>query len=204
MFIRILAISALWLCCSIGRAEETVEIPLTEIWAWNMPGTKNVRELEKTPTDYPLVFGIARKLKLTSNRDEAGPAFVVEGSGLQALKNAYAVIVDKQPRLTSLPEGTEGSIIFFALQGSPYVHLTKIEKRQNRFKIKFEFMGSLRKDSPNHFAIIPVGKLPEGHFSVEIVAEGFAEPFTSDPGRRANPDKRKMRRVSSSFEFDVK
>ncbi len=191
------------LSCSLGFAEDTVEIPLNQIWADSMPGTKNVYELEGTPSDYPLMTEIRKEHGFKTQLAKAGAAFVVEGTGLEALKNAHVIIARKQTRPTFVPQDSEVSVIFFSLAFGNYVHLNKIEKNQNIIKIRYEFVPHSQKHLTRHFAIIPLGKLPKGRYEVDIAAEPFAQRFR-DQGMAEIPDNRKLSRVSSSFKFSVK
>lgn len=200
MTMRLFALLVVLFCCSASHAEEVVEIPLDKIWADSMPGTQNVYGLEGTPSGNPLVAEIRKEHGSKSWEDKAGPAFAVEGTGLEALKNAHAVIVGKQPRSTSF--SGEVSVIFFSLVGGNYVHLTKVERDQNTIKIRYEFVSHQQKHLTRHFAIIPLGKLPKGEYKVDITAEGFEKPF-ANAEMRANPDEHKLQRVSSSFEFSI-
>ena len=204
MAIRLLTLLTTVLGCSIGFAEEAVEIPLSKIWALRMPGTINIHELEKgTPSNKSLMAEIGAKHGFSSWETKAGPAFAVEGTGLGSLKNAHAVIIGKQPRPTSLPQGHDISIVFFSVTSGHYVHLTKVERDHQSIRIQYEFVSHLTRDLTQHFAIIPLGKLGEGDFKVDIVAQGFEKPFQDDPGMRANPNERMLRRVSTSFDFEV-
>ena len=204
MAIRLFTLLTIVLGCSIGFAEDAVEIPLSKIWALRMPGTINIYELEKgTPSNKSLMAEIGAKHGFGSHETKAGPAFAVVGTGLEALKNAHAAITGKQPRPTSLPQVHDISIVFFSITSGHYVHLTKVERDHQTIRIQYEFVSHLTKELTQHFAIIPLGKLGEGDFKVDIVAQGFEEPFQDDPGMRANPDERKLRRASSSFKFEI-
>lgn len=203
MIVRLIVVLALVLCCSTSYAEEVVEIPLKEIWADSMPGTINIYELEGTPSDNPLMAEINKKHGFKTWQDKAGPAFAVQGTGLEALKNAHAVITEKQSRPTSLPQDSEVSVIFFSLEFGNYVHLTKVERDKNTINIRYEFVPHTQKHLTRHFAIIPLGKLPKGQYKVDVGAEPFADRFR-DQGMVEIPDERKLPRVSPSFEFSVK
>lgn len=205
MFTRSMSALALVFCCSFfSYAEDAVEIPLSEIWAQNMPGTRKISELEKdTPSEKWLMKEIRAKHGFGTWEAKAGPAFAVAGTGLEALKNAHAMIAGKQPRPASFQQGHDISIIFFSLASGNYVHLTEVERNQNTIQIKYEFVPHYEKHLTRHFAIIPLGKLPSGHFKVDIAAEPFGQRFI-EQGFKEIPDERKLPRVSSSFEFNVK
>src|SRR5688572_14501972 len=66
-------------------------IPLKEIWANRMPDTRDIRELD--PVN-PLVLEIEKAIGFPP-QDEAQRGFAVEGEGLEALRAAHAIFVDK-------------------------------------------------------------------------------------------------------------
>src|SRR5690606_10608158 len=99
------------LCCSISGAEE---IPLSEVWGYQIGRTRDVKELEPG-IDLKLlnrdeifrqskVQQIRRALNSSSrhrNEGDAGEAFVVSGTGAIALKKAHAVLVGGECRADS-------------------------------------------------------------------------------------------------------
>ncbi len=185
--------------CSTGYAQD---IPLAKIWAQDMPGTMNVYELEDPKSNYPLMSTIVKAHLSKNTQGKAGQAFVVQGIGLEALKNASRIIARKQELLHSLPFDTEVSVIFFSVQSGQYVHLTKVERIQNTIKIRYEFVPHYEKHFTSHVAIIPLGKLPKGHYQVDIANEPFAQRLI-DKGLVEVPDEQKLPRVSSSFDFTI-
>src|SRR5262245_3839548 len=90
---------------TVVHADESIKIPLTDIWAYNIPGTTEVSEKEEkpknaTPAEWirfnreSLVNQISDEL--ASERKLKQPAetgFCVSGEGLDALKAAHAIIV---------------------------------------------------------------------------------------------------------------
>lgn len=73
--------------------EKPVEIPLTEIWAYKMLGTRDVRELESVPKGLPndelfrrsLVYQIHRA-RHKARPKEGASGFAVSGTAQEALK----------------------------------------------------------------------------------------------------------------------
>ena len=171
----------LFSCAAI--AAEPVTIPLKDVWAYQMPGTMDVRELE------PNVYGKdAQKLSVDERQrgyesslikqivvhlaDESSekvsrPGFAVAGIGLEALRAAHAVIV-KNEKPKALPADGDTSLVFFTREFNYYVHITEIEHKGDTFKIQFRFVPHNSKDATVHFALIPVGKLAPGKYSVQI------------------------------------
>lgn len=225
MIVRLFALWVLVLCCSCSRAEEaavsqpdakgseTVEeaitIPLESIWSndqkWfggmDIPKTRQIAKLEGDPRGAgPLVNAICRVLGAGSIEDAADPAFAVEGKDLDALKNAHAVLVGKQPRPTVLPQDSELSIVFFALYSPYHVSLTDVKRRDNTIKIRYELIPHLENAYTDHFSLIPLGKLPPGHYQVTISRDPLRERYA----RARIKEEYIQGRVSIPFEFDVK
>jgi len=225
---RLLTVVAGVLCCSCNHVEEAsvsqasngndseltdevITIPLEQTWSsfgkrtWAIdePVTQLIYELEKdVPSDQSRLTEIRRVHSSGTWEDGAGPAFAVEGTDLEALKNAHAVITGQKPRADSLSQENKISIVFFTLSSNYYVALTKIERKQNAIHVLYEFIPKDEENLPQEFAMIPMGKLPPGRYQVEFVREPFEKRFR-DAGWEKIPDERNLRRVSSSFEFIV-
>jgi hypothetical protein len=159
-------------------------IPLKDIWAYEMPGTRDVWELEPDKFGVKvrdlssqeqskrykesLIFQIRNHFGMPKSQQMALPGFAVLGSGMDALRNAHAVLVKgKQPR-KAFPENSAVSIVFFSKVFDYYVHLEKVEKQGNTITIKYFFVPH-RGDGTAHFALIPLGKMPVGEIKVDAV-----------------------------------
>lgn len=152
-------------------------IPLDQIWAHQMPGTRNVRDLEQSGEPISeeqlrksLVWQLDRDL--FNRRKEgktAGPAFVVIGTGKEALDNAYTVITEHIEPEQLFSAGTDLSLVFYShMSGGYYVHLDSIERAERKIRVNYRFVAHNTGDATSHFALIPLGRLPEGKFHVEI------------------------------------
>lgn len=197
---RIALLLVIFLCCSISHAEEAVEIPLSEIWAYNMPGTRDVRELEpetyghesKSLTEAEqfkrfnssIIQKIRRTLVLAPNENRQGNyitrppgnGFVVEGIDKAALTKAHAVLAEGQEPRSSYPAGSQLSIVFYSLEAGSYVHLTSVKKQGNKVSLRFQFVSHFTSDASSHFALIPVTDLPLGRIKVEVFQEPIKTP----------------------------
>lgn len=163
---------------------DSVIIPLDQIWAFDMPGTKNVRDLEPA-----IPFGLPNKeylhrspinqiqRSLSNSRfwpkkgNQAGPGFVVEGIDKEALKNAHVVLIkkDKSDHERIFPPDTDLSIVFYSFLCGAYVRLVDVERGDNLVTVRYRLISHATANSTSHFTIIPIGKLSEGHIQVNIV-----------------------------------
>jgi hypothetical protein len=154
----------------ISSAVQADEIPLKEIWAYNMPGTHPLVDglsPEKSPQALPL--GDIRRA-LSSRRDlkDAGHGFAVEGVGLDALRNAQQVMIgNEEPAKTiSITDGV--SIVFFSRQFGAYIHIKKVTVKGNDICIYYQFVPHVTKNLTEHFALIPVTSLEPGKVNVNM------------------------------------
>ncbi|HZZ28115.1 MAG TPA: hypothetical protein VFE46_08940 [Pirellulales bacterium] len=187
----------------------TVTIPLKDIWASNMPGTIDVRDLEpeaygsdakKLPLEqYQQAYKSSKITQIIISLEKqpydqvASDGFAVEGTGKTALNAACDVIVEhKKPQ--KILVGQDVSIVFFSREFNYYIHITEVTQQQNTFHIQYQFVPHDTKDTTVHFALIPVGKLSGGVYSVEIEPTQHLEQKLRDWEKRI---------VCKSFSFTV-
>ena len=166
MVVRLLALLVFVFCCSISFAEEPVTIPLNEIWANDMPGTKDIDELHKQwrPED------IRRLLQKPAPKEEsARPTFAVQGKGFEALRNSYEVLVKEKDPKRSFDANTEISIVFFSRDDNWYVHLQSVELKNKTITLSCNMVTHETQETTRHFALIPIGKLSSGKYQVNVV-----------------------------------
>lgn len=191
---------ALLLCCSVSMAEEAVEIPLNEIWAFEMPGTKGISELSSQATGFGEVMRLLRKP--APKGDSVRPAFAVQGTGLEALRNSYEVLVKQKDPKRSFDADADISIVFFSHDDNHYVHLESVERKDKTITINYKFISHEEQETTSHFALIPLGKLPVGKYQVDVVPN---QVNTADePTFRPVDDEIINRIVSGSFSFTLK
>ncbi len=166
--------------------EQTTSIPLNSIFALNMPGTRDIRELEPesfgehtrklSSEDRFRLLGESRidQIRTALQRDNptkdgnAKTGFAVVGTGKEALDNAYKVLVKDAKRDTSFPFGSNITLVFFSKFAGQYVHLDRIQLRGNEIEVGYQAVPHITADSTWHLALIPVGELPIGKYEVEI------------------------------------
>jgi hypothetical protein len=166
-------------------------IPLDQVWAYKMPGTKSVRELE--PKVILKELSVAEMIRVSRvhriynslKGKHAGPAFVVEGTGTAALKNAEAVFLGADPP-AKLKPNVDLTLVFYTVLGGE-VAITLVDHKDDRIVITYHFTPEAGMWAD--FALIPLGKLKTGVVDVEIVNDG-------EPNRLED-------RVSGAFSFEV-
>ena len=218
--IRNLTCTMLWLfVAAIAVAEtETVTIPLDQIWAYRMQGTRDVRELEprhfgERTREQPesvrhqlLVDSMTEQIRKTIKYAEppsanAKPGFAVLGRGLEALREAYLVLVEKHEPQELFPEDSEVSLVFFTHFTGSYVQLSDVKIKDNDITIHFRFIPHETKNITCHFAIIPLGKLSVGKYHVDLVQLPIGEQHT-ESGRLA-PIERVRQIICQPFSFSI-
>ncbi len=179
VFLRTLALSLVFVTAAAANDEPVVEIPLDQIWAAQMPGTRDVHTLDPRRFD-PLIKSLVRPIRLSLNpewqiesgkpqRPVAGTGFAVMGSGRIALEHAHKVLVEKKPPQKSFPAGSDISVVFFSYQAGTYVHLHQVERQGKVIEVRYQFVPHTSRNMSVHFALIPLGKLSAGKIRVNVV-----------------------------------
>lgn len=161
----------------------SVVIPLDKVWAFQMPETRDVGELEQEkPLRWkhgPLVGQIRRSLSIAPPAGkEAKAGFAVLGTGIDALPRAHEVICKGKARRKEFPFGSEISVVFFSYQFGSYVHLHRVEQRNNVIEVHYRFVPHRTREMTSHFALIPLGALPSGEYTVEIIQYPLDQQIT--------------------------
>jgi hypothetical protein len=193
--------------CAVAEEPKTVTIPLDQIWAWDMPGTRDIGQLEPNkPAKVaygPLVGDIRRALAMTSKeREEAKPGFAVLGMGLEALREAHAVVVEGRPPQEAFSAGSEVTIVFFSYQFGPYVHLTHVQRRGNTVEVCYQFTPHRTDEITEHFALIPLGKPATAKYDVHVTQVPMEEVYV-EQGFRPVSGATAHRIVCRPFSFSV-
>jgi hypothetical protein len=192
----VFGIVVLW--CASAAAEppkepaDTVTIPLDRVWAWHTPGARDLRELEpeiltenlrgKPPEEQGRLIraSIGDRIaeSLVDERfypkkgEQAGSAFAVVGSGIDALQAARDILAHRTKRTTKFSTSDNVNLIFYSFPSETKLHLVSVERKGNSFLLQYGFSLSLEELSertvrPN-LAIIPIGRLPVGTYDVAI------------------------------------
>jgi len=174
-----------WLAAGMGCARaadgdekpnkaETVVIPLDQIWALNMPGTRLLTPERNGPqfvsNEGPTVEEIFFFIQKMEYNKQLPPAFAVLGTGIEALNHANDVLARRQKRRINFTADEAMSLFFFARGRHEHVYLRKVERMPGKICIQYQFVPYLiGPQTTIHFAMIPIGKLPIGEMKVEMI-----------------------------------
>jgi len=198
-----------------GLSENAVEIPLEQVWAYQMPGTRPMEVGKKDGTylsdEGPLLDEIRRVLVVDWREGpkllkDGMPGFAVLGTGMDALREAHAVLVKKQAPRKSFPEDAKVSLVFFSNQCSRYVHLHRVEREENRVEIRYRFVGHKYgrggTTGTKHFALIPLDKVAAGNVQVKVTQSPMEQRHEGSVARLFPPEGVRLM-VCKSFSFSV-
>jgi hypothetical protein len=218
MVSRIFVSLAFVLCCSLSYSEESKQIPLDLIWALDMPGTNDVRELEpeiysKRGKGLPiekwrelqaksLIAQIYPQLSLENTRIPKR-GFAVPGTGLAALQAARDVLTEEREVSNLLPAETDITIVFSSLQSGDYVHIYAVERHANVIEIRYRFAPHEEAYVSQNFALVPIGKLPKGMYQVKFTQGPMEEKYLN-AGFRPKTGNYADKIVCTPFKFSVK
>lgn len=202
------------------KQPDAVTIPLDQIWAYDMPGTRDIRELEPNVSgkriaalsaeerdrrfNQSLVNQVASGLDYLAplKNKLAGSAFAVTDTGLSALRQAHAVLVDNTTPRHLFGSADEISIVFFSHSFGSYVRIEQVQQHGNTFDIQYRFESHLTRDMSRHFALIPIGRLPLGTYRVKLVQLPIVGEGVVGEDRLVSADK--VRHIiCQSFSFSV-
>lgn len=173
-----------------SRQAETVTIPLKNIWAHEMPGTRDVHELEKAalPANQAASLDnqIGDALLFVPKGKTTAKGFAVDGTEKEALSKALAAFVKKQQPRQAFAANTQVFVFFFSHSFGQYVHLDNVERREKTIKIAYRFVPHETKQLTAHYALIPLGKLPAGKYRVDIVRLPLEKSTLNKASNRPN------------------
>jgi hypothetical protein len=215
MFTRSMSVLAVVCCYSFSYAEDSVEIPLDTVWALNIHGTKNIRELELKRKSVPQtdeefirtssIEQISQALNHNHKPEKGAPArkaFAVSGNDLDALRNARDVLLGKKGRSDSFKSDEDIWLVFYTYNQGRSVHLEEIKRQANAVTVKYHLNipeGFISPTASPCFAFIPLGKLPPGKVSVSIERLPDVGGTEFIKQRYASQDNL----VCDSFSFDI-
>jgi hypothetical protein len=164
-----------------------VVIPLKEIWAYDMPGTRKVGDLDATKdrsgvTIHPIVKQIVHSLaaRRPKEGEPVGPAFIVSGTGKDALENARDAVSNSATSSKVFPPETELTLVFYTVLGAPPTHIQSVKRAGSLITVKYQFQSHNTRDDTLHFALIPLGHLAEDKYEIKIQRVG---PVDTNAGK---------------------
>jgi hypothetical protein len=181
--------------------EKAVMIPLDQIWAYKMPGTKDIQRLDPNPRSV-FVGEIRQALKPTAKRKNAGKAFAIAGTDLAALRAFHAVLVKGGSVKETFSPNSPIHVAFYSYQDGLYIHLSRVERQGGTVNIFWRPVPHETKEATEHFALIPLGKLPSGRYQVNIIQLPLSNE-SIDAGFHPVGNKVAEQTVCKSFSFNV-
>lgn len=170
----------------VSKADEKPKvIPLEDIWAWDMPGTRDVRELE--PANYgehdetlseaqelkrfnkakSQILLKALKQKYKNQPIEQG--FAVAATGVEAIHKAIQHIKrGAAKKHAALPSNEPITLVFYSKEYGRYLHIKSVVRKGKTFTINYQLVPHTSKQLTQHFALIPTGLLTDGKYVVEM------------------------------------
>ncbi len=156
----------------------------------------------------PMVSGIRRALRPEPIQGtnpiqwkDASPGFAVLGTGMDALHKAHAVLVKNQEPRKSFPADAEITLVFFSYQAGTYVHLHRVDRRDEIVEIRYRFVPHRTRDLSEHFALIPLGKLSGGKLRVEVIQSPLQQKHVNLSGMKPLQPEWGRQVVCKSFSF---
>jgi hypothetical protein len=189
----------------VGEEAKVVQIPLSEIWALDMPGTKNVYNLDQSRMELPMSTLSTGPLQLLHllKINEARPGFVVIGTGQEALIASHKKLPEgESPPSVFLP-GKELSIVYFSHGFARRIVLNRVLRRGFDIEISCRFQPTGDEVCSSHFALIPLGTLPVGKYQVSVSDQGN-DVLSQFPAEEVAALRDRMHRsVCKSFQFEI-
>jgi hypothetical protein len=201
--------------CGESPTDKAKMIPLEKIWAYDMPGTKDVRELEpKLDVHDPgfqefwrqsLVRRIVRFLAVYTPKEgeTAGPSFVVVGKGKGALNKVLDTLKDRERKKQErpFPKDWELSLVFYSYVTGWHPQIKSVEQTPALITVKYQFVAQQEPAfAAVRFALIPIGKFPAGKVRVKIEEV----PPVDFKGKPVDPLQHAERYVCGSSSFTIK
>jgi hypothetical protein len=148
-------------------------IPLNQIWAYDMPGTKDIGDLgrhQARSEGMKFLASISESSVLRAQRQNGEPArqgFAVVGNGLTAMRAAHAVMEGEAKQTTKFSPDDEITLVFFSEPATgAHVYVRRVEREGNNIEIQYQLEPYIQRHYSFGFALIPLGRLPFGQYTV--------------------------------------
>lgn len=179
----------LFLLAAPCHAEEPIEIPLSEIWALDMPGAHNVYEL--APEDARREFNELLKevkqqlYKLPRDGSAMPEAFAYAGGPARGPQLLLDRLRNKTTAKSVVTQGDPIFVMIFSGNDVRYFRFAGAAWKENTLEIMCEFIPHRTRNESVHFAILPIGNLPPGTYSLTFKHKPLpaTSPYAdSEPG----------------------
>lgn len=189
-------------CVSPSRTEEPVEIPLADIWALRMPETTSIGEMpsdavaESGKRAFSLGQELLKAVQL-GERDKQGFAYSGD-PGLGLLR--YEDYLSK--KATSSCKASEPCfLLLFTYPSVRYAHIKRVTRAGGKVVVSIERTPHQTRNITSHLAIIPLGKLSQGDYSVAFESKRL--PPESPYAATEPSAKVLLQAVCQPFDFSV-
>lgn len=198
-----IAILLVFILSSVGHGADT--IPLSEVWAYNMPGTIDLSGPSKGRDTAKLIESIRKSLSPKNYRKQARQGFVVLGEGQNALPSVRKILAGDSESILpdEFPKDEKLSVVFFSYQSESYAYLESVQRDGFNINIKYSLIPHQSSETTEHLALIPLGNLPPGKYVVQIELVPLEKKYI-EQGFSSLPDSVARRLVSQPFEFVVR
>ena len=190
--------------------DKSTVIPLHKIWAYKMPGTRDILDLDlpraqqaTTGRWQSIYMSWVRRAEKLKFKDLARPGFVVSGSGQSALLATHAIFVEGAAARKEFSMDEELAIVFFSEPyGGNFVRIRQVEQKGEHIEIQYRLEPYLERTLSETFALIPLGKLPAGEYHVDMCQLPSEQKF-SKLGRKPVDENWSREVLCKPFSFTV-
>ncbi|MCH7750806.1 MAG: hypothetical protein IH898_01425 [Planctomycetes bacterium] len=157
-----------------SKERKCVTTPLDGIWGYRMPGTHNMNFVrqhgEYVSAEGQTVEEIYNSLVGSSRDKESSPAFAVQGTAMDALKNALTALNNSFKAINVFSIHEDVSVFVFSYNSRWRMNIRRVIRKSRDVEIRYELTPLLiMPDSTVNFAVIPLGKLPAGEMTIQMV-----------------------------------
>jgi len=206
------------LLSATAAAEDTKDIPLDQIWGYNLPGTRDIagipfpQQKEGVGQTYTYldqerehnIEQIRLALAMKPTGEKALPGFVIPGQlNSRILLGVHPQLRGKPGPIKrdSFPAGDELTLVFFSHPLSYFARLRKVEQEGNQITVYYQFEPHTTPEATVHFALIPLGELPPGEYRVTYKQTPIDEKYRAAGFEPVHPEASEI--VCRDFSFTV-
>lgn len=148
-----------------------IDIPLASIWGSGMPGTIDIQEINSDHDDVreSVLNAIRKAHSMRKIWDKAGKGFAVAGTGKQALEQVAMIVTGRKLTRSNFSPDEDINLFLFTRSGGTIVRLDRITRDGHQIRVEYHFGSRNDVGTPLTFALVPLGKLDKGRYSVEMI-----------------------------------